>query len=121
LELWNWTNSGISTPSTTTICNGTPVTLTSVLLTGNQWFLNGNAIGGATGQTYSAAIGGNYTVTSTVNGCTSVASGIITITEVTIQPIISASSISICTGDTATLTSNIASGIQWFFNGNLTK
>lgn len=109
----------ISTPSTTVICNGVLVTLTSTASTGNQWFLNGNAIGGATSQTFAAAAGGNYTVTSTVNGCTSSASGIVTLSEIIIQPIASASSAVICTGDTTTLTSSITSGIQWFLNGNL--
>jgi hypothetical protein len=109
----------INTPSTTTICNGIPVTLASTISTGNQWFLNGNAIAGATNQTIAAATGGNYTVTSTVNGCTSSASGIVTIAEITIQPTISTSSTLICIGDSTILTSSIASGIQWFFNGNL--
>lgn len=39
--------------------------------TGNQWFLNGNAIPGATGQTFNALVDGVYSVQTTMNGCTS--------------------------------------------------
>lgn len=47
-------------------------TLTSSAATGNQWYLNGNPLQGATGQTYTYTTGGNYTVTVTAsNGCSS--------------------------------------------------
>ncbi len=39
--------------------------------TGNQWFLNGSSIAGATLPTLQPAQNGSYTVTATVNGCTS--------------------------------------------------
>lgn len=45
--------------------------LTSSASSGNQWYLNGQAISGATGQTHIAIQTGNYTVISTVNGCNS--------------------------------------------------
>lgn len=48
--------------------------LTSSGLSGNQWFLNGTAIAGATNNTYSPQSTGLYTVKVTANGCTSVAS-----------------------------------------------
>lgn len=48
--------------------NGT--VLTSSFPAGNQWYLNGNAITGATGQTYSPTQSGNYRVDVTLsNGC----------------------------------------------------
>ena len=53
------------------------VVLTSSAATGNQWYLNGGAIGGATGPTYSVGDGtqsGVYTVVSTAGGCASAAS-----------------------------------------------
>src|SRR5947209_13254755 len=57
------------TPATPTItggpltfCQGGSVTLTSSAATGNQWYLNGGAISGATNATYSATASGNYTI-----------------------------------------------------------
>ncbi len=43
--------------------------LTSSSPVGNQWFLNGVLIQGATDQFYEAAQTGNYTVVVTINGC----------------------------------------------------
>lgn len=45
--------------------------LVSSIANGNQWFLDGNAIPGATGAVYQPGLNGNYTVTNTVSGCTS--------------------------------------------------
>ena len=44
-------------------------TLTSSSSTGNQWYLNGNIINGATTQSYTVTQNGNYSVVVTVNGC----------------------------------------------------
>ena len=68
-----------ATPLLTAAYNGTTTTLTSSATTGNQFFLNGVAIAGATGQTYvingSAAQLGSYTVVVTnANGCASLPS-----------------------------------------------
>ncbi len=62
-------------PSTPTIThNG--VTLTSSSATGNQWYLNGVIITGATGQNYTCTANGNYTVVVTSGGCSSSASSV---------------------------------------------
>ena len=65
-------------PTVTVQYNGPVTTLTSSSATGNQWYLNGAAITGATNQTYvinSAAQFGTYTVVVTnTAGCASVAS-----------------------------------------------
>jgi hypothetical protein len=45
--------------------------LTSSASSGNQWYLNGTAIPGATGSTYTATANGTYTVIVTANGCSS--------------------------------------------------
>ncbi|GAA3988888.1 beta strand repeat-containing protein [Hymenobacter antarcticus] len=62
-------------PTVTAQYNGPTTTLTSSAPTGNQWYLNGTAIAGATDPTYvvnSAAQLGSYTVTTTnANGCLS--------------------------------------------------
>src|SRR5262249_29951464 len=72
----------VSAGGSTTICQGSSVTLTSSSATGNQWKLNGNPIGGATGQTFNATAAGSYTVTVTdANGC-SATSAATTVTTV---------------------------------------
>lgn len=48
-------------------------TLTSSSATGNQWYMNGFLIPGATSQTYIAVVAGDYTVEVTdVNGCSDI-------------------------------------------------
>ncbi|MEA2274694.1 MAG: hypothetical protein QOI98_3402, partial [Solirubrobacteraceae bacterium] len=46
----------------TTFCTGGSVTLTSSSASGNQWYLDGNPIGGETQQQYVATATGGYTV-----------------------------------------------------------
>ncbi|UOQ54754.1 T9SS type A sorting domain-containing protein [Hymenobacter cellulosivorans] len=61
-------------PTITVQYNGSVTTLTSSAATGNQFYLNGVAIAGATGQSYvinSAAQYGTYTVVTTTGGCAS--------------------------------------------------
>jgi hypothetical protein len=105
----------------TTFCAGGSVTLTSSSATGNQWSLNGNPIGGATNNTYSATASGNYTVVVTTSGCSSAASAA---TVVTVNPLPAAPTITpggpttFCAGGSVTLTSSSASGNQWLLNGN---
>jgi hypothetical protein len=112
-----------STPGgPTTFCAGGSVLLTSSSASGNQWYLNGNPIGGATNTTYAATASGSYTVKTTDgNNCTSAASAA---TVVTVNPIPATPTItpggptSFCTGGSVTLTSSSASGNQWSVNGN---
>ncbi len=105
----------------TTFCTGGSVTLTSSSASGNQWYLNGNPIGGATNQNYSATASGNYTVLVTLLGCSSAASSP---TSVTVNPIPATPTITpggpttFCAGGSVTLTSSAASGNQWYINGN---
>ncbi|MBD2715965.1 T9SS type A sorting domain-containing protein [Microvirga sp. STR05] len=66
-------------PTVAPAYNGTTTTLTSSSATGNQWYLNGTLIPGATSQTYvvnSAAQFGQYTVvvTNATTGCASLPS-----------------------------------------------
>ncbi len=111
----------ITAGSTTTFCTGGSVTLTSSAASGNQWYLGGNPIGGATNQTYSATATGNYTVVVTASGCSSVASAptSVTVNPIPATPTITAGSITtFCTGGSVTLTSSAASGNQWYLGGN---
>jgi hypothetical protein len=59
----------ISVPVPTITASGS--VLTSSAATGNQWNKSHTAIPGATGNTYTAATSGWYTVTVTSNGCSS--------------------------------------------------
>lgn len=54
----------IQTPASTVIPSGGNISLSAVTTTGAQyqWYLNGNAISGATGSTYNATNSGAYTV-----------------------------------------------------------
>jgi hypothetical protein len=115
-------NPAITPGGPTTFCAGGSVALTSSSTSGNQWFLNGNAIGGATNQTYSATSSGSYTVKVTgANSCTSNASAA---TAVTVNPLPATPTITpggattFCTGGGVNLTSSSPSGNQWFLNGN---
>jgi hypothetical protein len=105
----------------TTFCDNGSVTLTSSSASGNQWYLNGNPIGGATNPDYIATAEGNYSVTVTASGCTSAASSA---TTVTVNPIPTTPTITaggptaFCAGNSVTLTSSSASGNQWYLNGN---
>jgi len=60
----------VATPSTPTISQSGN-TLTSSATTGNQWYLDGVIIPGATGQDHIATQDGTYTVVVTVGGCSS--------------------------------------------------
>src|SRR5205085_10362708 len=67
--------------ASTTFCAGGSILLTSSSNSGNQWYRNGTAIGGATSNTYTATASGSYTVKFTDgNGCTSVPSAAVTVT-----------------------------------------
>jgi PKD repeat protein len=68
-------------PSTPTISQ-LGLDLTSSSATGNQWYLNGALIPGATGQMYTATSNGSYTVVVTTGGCSSAASAPVVITSV---------------------------------------
>lgn len=50
--------------------------LTSSVISGNQWYLNGTLIPGATGQQYTATANGNYSVTAALNGCPTMVSAV---------------------------------------------
>ena len=65
------------------------ILLTSSNPTGNQWYLNGTAIPGATGTTYlvpDPSQNGDYSVVSTVGQCASPVSGIVTVIVVGTAP-----------------------------------
>ncbi|MEA2203889.1 MAG: hypothetical protein QOE77_665, partial [Blastocatellia bacterium] len=118
--------SAIDTPAITpdgptTFCEGGSVTLTSSSASGNQWYLNGNPIGGATNQAYAATAAGDYTDTVTNSGCASPPS---TATTVTVNSVPATPTITpdgattFCGAGSVTLTSSSISGNQWSLNGS---
>ncbi|MBF9223117.1 beta strand repeat-containing protein [Hymenobacter ruricola] len=75
-----------ATPTITATYNGTTTTLTSSAATGNQFYLGGTLVPGATGQTLVLtglpAQLGSYTVTTTnANGCVSLPSNALVVTS----------------------------------------
>jgi photosystem II stability/assembly factor-like uncharacterized protein len=60
-------------------------TLTSNAPAGNQWYLNGSMIPGATSQSHTCIVNGDYFDIVTLNGCSSDTSNIINVTNVGIE------------------------------------
>lgn len=60
-------------------------TLVSSSDTGNQWYLEGNLLQGATDKEYVVHIAGNYSVIVTIGGCSSAASGSILVLPVSVN------------------------------------
>src|SRR5258707_6885125 len=110
----------------TTFCAGGSVTLTSSSASGNQWYLNGNPIGSATNQAFSATAAGSYTVIATMSGCASAPSAATSVTgnPIPATPTITPAAGSFCPNGGAPnsgfvqLASSAAAGNQWFLNGN---
>ena len=110
-------SSGASSPMSTTITvNANPSTptimisgstLTSSSTTGNQWFLNSTAIGGATSQTYTATSNGSYTVVVTnSSGCTSTSAATTYSSGNAPVANFTASTLTTCAGQGVSLTDN---------------
>jgi hypothetical protein len=60
--------------------------LQSSATSGNQWFLNGQSINGATNQQYTVQASGLYTVQVTVNGCTATSAAYNFVATATVDP-----------------------------------
>ncbi|WP_080059265.1 S8 family serine peptidase [Spirosoma aerolatum] len=101
----------ISPSGSTSICQGTSLTLQTTNATGltYQWYRNGQLISGATSSTFQANTAGNYSV-RVANTCLPVSSSATTVAVNTPQtPAVTANGI--------TLTSNAVSTIQWLLDG----
>ncbi|MBX2898903.1 MAG: autotransporter-associated beta strand repeat-containing protein [Cyclobacteriaceae bacterium] len=93
------------------VCEGSAnVVLSSDAVSGNQWYKDGVAIGGATGTTLSIvttpANSGSYTVISTVGGCASAVSNAVGVTINALplaSPVVSPATTTICNGSTVTV------------------
>lgn len=91
---FNTCGNGIASPDFNLQVNPTPATpvitrhgdtLVSSAVAGNQWYLDGVLIPGATDQKYVATQNGNYYVISTINGCSSAQSNVIEIVDVAVK------------------------------------
>ena len=82
-EIYFIARTAVPTPSIT--ANGN--VLTSSSATGNQWYLDGVLIPGATAQHLTASNSGTYTVIVTQNNCTSPVSNSVTV-SITALPVI---------------------------------
>jgi hypothetical protein len=104
----------ISTANATSFCTGSSAVLLSSATSGNQWYLNGNAIAGATSRSYTAKEAGTYTCIASVGSLTSNPSNAIKITTNTLlaTPVISQS------GSSLVATVVQATSYQWYLNGN---
>ncbi|WP_018620235.1 GEVED domain-containing protein [Spirosoma luteum] len=93
------------------ICQGSGLTIQANIGAGlaYQWFLNGQAIAGATGTSFSAVTAGSYTV-QVANTCAPVRSSALVVSVNSPQtPMLTASGF--------TLMTNAVSSIQWLKNG----
>ena len=111
----------ISTPATTSICQGDTVALSTPFYAGftYQWFLNSNPIVGATSVNYNATQAGSYKVVSNFNGCYDTSS-VVTLNAAQATPVtITSTQPSVCLGNSVTCSCNIPANcsIVWQSNG----
>jgi gliding motility-associated-like protein len=126
------------TSTVITICAGQNVDFTATPNSSNtgdiiQWFVNGNAIPGATGLLFSSTtLNNNDQITalftpssSCLSGQTATSNVIVINVNPVVTPVITitASATEICTGNNVTFNANVTGGgtnpqIQWFVNGN---
>ncbi len=85
----------------------------------NQWLLNGNAISAGTGKSLVVYTAGSYTVkVVNASGCAAVSAPVVVqVNQTTLVPVISnKTALVYCEGDSVVLSSNIATGNQWYLN-----
>jgi hypothetical protein len=103
----------VTVTGSTTLCQGESVVLQSAAAPSYQWFRDNVLIPGATQQSYAATQAGSYLVRITnTNGCQTFSNVpvIVSVNAAAPVPLISRNG--------NVLTSSVASGIQWFLNGN---
>ena len=108
----------IATTAALSFCNGDSITLVSNIA-GVQWFKDGVTITGATNQTLVVTQSGKYRATFTnTSNCSAISNELaVAVNFPAIIPTISTNNnLSICSGTTATLVSNIA-GVTWQRDG----
>jgi gliding motility-associated-like protein len=112
----------ISSSDSLDICPGSSATLSSTVATTYQWYKDGVAIAGAKSRDYVASVAGIYTVSTTnSNGCSGPASDGVIVRQAPVPAaaVVSADKLTICVGDSVTLTSSVATLNQWYRDGVL--
>ena len=110
----------ITAESSTNICSGTSVVLTSSESPSYQWYKYGVAIAGANARTFTASTEGVYTVSRfNTNGCTPVQSDGIEVKVVANPnaPLITADKLLFCFGDSVVLNATSSVPVQWYKDG----
>ncbi|MGL2994935.1 Ig-like domain-containing protein [Flavobacterium sp. TSSA_36] len=110
----------ITASGATSFCAPGSVVLNSSATTGNQWYKDGVAIGGATSSTYTSTDSGIYTVIVTQNSCVSEVSNQVTVTanSASSAPTLNATGNTvICEGASVRLHTSSLTGNKWFKNG----
>ena len=97
------------------ICGGAPVVLTAGAASGSltyQFLLNGTAIAGATGTTYTATAPGTYTLTATnLGGCSATSAALVLGTSTApAAPVLTSSSTVICGSGLVALSTPVVAG-----------
>ncbi|MFG4001335.1 Ig-like domain-containing protein, partial [Flavobacterium aquidurense] len=109
----------ISPSSTAPICFGGNIVLTSSTASGYQWYKDGVAISGATGNTYSAVASGTYTVVTSNANCSSLVSQGRTVT-VNPKPTVSITgNLTACLTTTLSAVSDASSSTYVWYKDNL--
>src|SRR5262249_10806534 len=110
------------TATDTLLCQGLATKLTSSVAAGDQWYKDGIAIPGVTGQGYLTDSAGAYTVTAQDNGCSSgpSASRIVALVASPAASVTSGGPRQFCTGDSVKLQANTDNTLvyQWLVDGN---
>lgn len=108
----------VSAGGPTTFCQGGSLTLTSSVTTGIVW-----SPGGQTTSSITVNASGTYSVTATNAGCSVSSNSIaVTVNPIPATPTITpAGPLTICQGNSVTLTSSSATDNNWFPNGQSTQ
>ncbi len=112
----------ITPGSSTSFCSPGSVVLSTNATSGIEWQIGGNAITNAVTSSYTATNSGSYTVTSSINGCTSLVSDPIQViaNQAPSTPIISTSGgTEFCKGFGSILQTSSSVGTQWYRDGIL--
>ncbi len=97
-----------------TLCPDTVVLLVSSRAVNYQWFWNGAAIQGSTGDSLTVTTSGNYAVATGTAGCGSVGSLSATVAITYLDQLVP-----VITMVNGVLVSNWATGNQWYLNGSI--